>query len=93
MAAKLEDDGRFQGARLVSGVFFAASILVFVAGTAASVVMAHSLHYRTHETVVLISVASFAGSLLVASSLAFFGYVLALLRDLRRLLRPRDEVQ
>src|ERR1035437_9821374 len=71
----------FPGARAVATVFKALALLVLVAGVIAAVESGHSLHSvgASNSNVIAVVVGIVGGTIIAASAMAFFGYVLQLL--------------
>lgn len=76
---------RHAGARAVSGVFKALAVLALVGGTISAVEYWRSLHNNTTLTntqIDAIVIGIVVATIIVASSCAFFGYVLSMLVDI-----------
>jgi hypothetical protein len=72
----------FYGAGVVAGIFYAASLVVLVMGLAATYALERHMKANADSgsLVTGVLVSSFVGTFLIAAALAFFGYVLILLR-------------
>jgi hypothetical protein len=71
----------FPGARTVAGVFKTLALLVLVAGAVAAFETGHALHTNgaSNSTVVAVVAGIVGGTIIAASAMAFFGYVLQVL--------------
>jgi hypothetical protein len=71
----------FPGARVVAGVFKVLASLVLVAGAVAAFESARALHTvgASNDNVIAVVAGIIGGTIIAASAMAFFGYVLQLL--------------